>query len=458
MRKHQKVEPIPESIKDLTAFPLVGENHGTEGPVRTGFNDNSLPIEDIVIKAADEALGFSKKPTDPWSGDHIGFFNTMGSIARTGPNRGKRSYAARGFFEPNANRPNLKLVTESTVTRVVLENKKATGVEFITGGQKRTVKAKREVIVCGGTFASPQILELSGIGDRKVLEAAGVECLVDNPAIGNDFQDHQIIITACKLVEGQLSGDCIYRPEIMEMAQKALAENQGGPLTNISCVQGFFPAKKFLEPGELEEVIRLIKETKVKSDFERRQLDQVIEQIKSDTSANLQFVLIPASANPDGVSDQSKLFPPPADTNALNGLTFAVCLQYGASRGHIHIKSSDPFEHPEIDPGYLSHPADVILLSAAHKFAQKLIEAPSLKPLVSHREWPAADLNMDDPQARRDWVREHVIVSSIFTFQFLTINVLTQCLGRVPRLWLRGNGPFPRFEATCQGRARPPCR
>lgn len=61
------------------------------------FNPWQLPIEEDFIKACDEVTGYDKKPTDPWSGDHIGFFNTLGVVCRTGPNKGKRSYAARGM-------------------------------------------------------------------------------------------------------------------------------------------------------------------------------------------------------------------------------------------------------------------------------------------------------------------------------------------------------------------------
>lgn len=107
MRKHQTLEPISETVVDRATTPFVGEFHGTSGPVRTSFNESWLPIEHDFIKACDEATGMKKKPTDPWSGDHIGFFNTLGAVARTGPNKGKRSYAARGFFAANADRPNL---------------------------------------------------------------------------------------------------------------------------------------------------------------------------------------------------------------------------------------------------------------------------------------------------------------------------------------------------------------
>lgn len=74
MRKHQTLEPIDPAVTDSSTMPFVGEHHGTSGPVRTSFNDSLLPIEDDIIKAADEAAGLTKKPMDPWSGDHIGFY------------------------------------------------------------------------------------------------------------------------------------------------------------------------------------------------------------------------------------------------------------------------------------------------------------------------------------------------------------------------------------------------
>ncbi len=163
MRKHQTLEPIPDEVVDRATMPFVGEHHGTSGPVRTSFNESFLPIEHDFIKACDDATGMSKKPMDPWSGDHIGFYNTLGVVCRTGPNKGKRSYAARGYFAANADRPNLHVLCDAAVTSIVLNGDRATGVDFTHNGQKQTVKMNREVIVTAGALQSPQILELSGI-------------------------------------------------------------------------------------------------------------------------------------------------------------------------------------------------------------------------------------------------------------------------------------------------------
>ena len=339
--------------------------------------------------AADQAAGFTKKPVDPWSGDHIGFYNTLGSVIRTGPDKGKRSYAARGYYQANEDRPNLRVITESLVSRVVLENSTATGVEFIHNGQKHVVKANREVIVSGGTINSPQILELSGIGDPEVLKAAGVDVKVDLPTVGTNYQDHVVGGTMYQLAPGQISGDIIYNPDVMAAAQKALAEEQGGPLTGIQGVQGFFPVSLFLEDGELEEIVQSIESSKPSNSFQKKQWDQVIAHLRNPKSANLQLVFVGATGDfENGTPDQSKLWPPPPSADQPHGVTFAVCMQYPVARGTIHIKSADPTEHPTVDPNYLNHPADVAVMAAGLKFAEKLVAAPALEGKMGQRIHP----------------------------------------------------------------------
>ncbi|EXJ58235.1 hypothetical protein A1O7_05660 [Cladophialophora yegresii CBS 114405] len=411
MRKHQTLEPIDERITERSTMPFVGENHGTSGPVRTSFNDFRLPIEDHVIKAADHVTGFEKKPLDPWSGDHIGFYNTLGTVVRTGPSKGMRSYAARGYFQANEHRCNLKVITECLVSRVILESKRAAGVEFINNGQRHTIRAKREVIVAGGAINSPQILEMSGIGNPEILKAAGVECLVDLPSVGENYQDHTVGGTVYQLADGQMSGDSLYKPEVMAAAQKALAEEQGGPLTAIQSVQGFFPATLFLEEGELDEIVQSIQASqKTATPFQKKQMDQIIEHIKSNKSANLQLVFIGATGNfKEGVSDQSRLFALPAE-GAKDGVTFAVCLQYPVSRGHVHIKSADPTVAPEVNPNYLGHEADVALMGAGLKFLEKVAQAPQLKDKLARRIVPEPDkFPLDTVQGRRAAVQEYIL-------------------------------------------------
>jgi choline dehydrogenase-like flavoprotein len=331
-------------------MPLSSEFHGTSGPIHTGFNDCIMSVENDFIKACEEVTGIPNKPVDPWSGDHIGFYHTLGSVCRTGSDKGKRSYAARGYYEANRARPNLQVLCEALVNSVVLDGNKATGVSFTHDGRGYQISARREVIVCGGTIKSPQILELSGIGEPAVLEAAGVECKVANPGVGNNVQDHSLSILMFEVQPGVSTLDTLHqKPEVMQDALKRYTETSEGPLSCISSMQGFFPAKKILSKTELQGVIESIRHIKPASAFHQKQLRQIIAHLESDHSANIQLILVPASAYPDGVEHQSKLFPPRSPDQPA-GFTFAVCLQYPVARGYIHIRSAGKFNQTKLVP------------------------------------------------------------------------------------------------------------
>lgn len=287
MRKHQTLEPIDDSVTDRSTMPFVSENHGISGPIHTSFNPWKLDIEDDVVKTADKVTGYNKKPKDPWSGDHIGFYHTLAAIGRNGSIKGKRSYAARGFYEPNAERNNLKVTTNALVTRILLDGNRATGASFICDGQEYTVKAKREIIVCAGAIGSPQLLELSGIGDPDILRTAGVECKIENRGIGENFQDH-IVAGLTYETPGQDTLDATARPEVIQHAMKQYQESATGPLATTSTVQGFLPIKRFVTRSELEHMISSIESIEDQTEYSRKQRETVIAHIKDDHSANLQ--------------------------------------------------------------------------------------------------------------------------------------------------------------------------
>lgn len=322
-------------------MPFVGEFHGTSGPVRTSFNDSIMSVENDIIRACEDVTGIPNKPTDPWSGDHIGFYHTLGAVARSGPNKGKRSYSARAYYEENrATRPNLKVLCEALVNRVILDGNKATGVSLTHNGVEYQVSAQREVIVSGGTIQSPQILELSGIGDPEVLKAAGVECKVPNKGVGANVLDHALTLSIMAVQPGVITLDTLHQvPEAMEAATKQYAETGSGPLSAVCSMQGFFPAKKILSEAELAEIIQSIRDIKPNNAFHAKQLAQTIASLESDHSANMQLVTVAGSMNPDGIDHQSKLIQPRLPDQPA-GLTLAVCIQYPVSRGTIHIGSA----------------------------------------------------------------------------------------------------------------------
>ncbi|KAJ5151879.1 Dehydrogenase citC [Penicillium capsulatum] len=410
MRKHQTLEPFDPAIKDRSTMPFVDEFHGTSGPVHTSFDNNILPLENDIIKACDEVLGITKKPTDPWSGDHIGFYHTLTSVSRTGPNRGKRSYATSGYYEANRARSNLKVLCEAMVNRVVLDGTKATGVHISHHGQEHEITTGREVIVCGGTIKSPQILELSGIGDRSVLEAAGVQCKVENPGVGANLQDHAITLTTYELQPGTVSLDTLQRdPQAMQNAITQYADSQSGPLGGVPSMQGYFPAKAVMSEAELEAVVQSIRDTKPTSEFHKKQLEQTIAHLQSDTSANLQIVLTPATANTvEGIEHQSRLVKVPTP-DSPDGTTMTLALQYPVARGYVHIDSADPTKQPVIQPNYAGHEADVVVLGAALRWIDNVSKSQHAQGSVARRSVPDPSIDLQNIENGKAAVHDLVL-------------------------------------------------
>lgn len=116
------------------------------------------------------------------------------------PDKVERSYARTGHFDPSVNRTNFEIITESKVTKILLNDGAATGVSFEQKTANSTsvisVQANKEVIIAAGAIHSPQILQLSGIGPSSLLEAAGIETIVDLPGVGQNFQDHPMVFTS----------------------------------------------------------------------------------------------------------------------------------------------------------------------------------------------------------------------------------------------------------------------
>ncbi|KAL4813541.1 GMC oxidoreductase-domain-containing protein [Aspergillus spinulosporus] len=406
MRKHQAQPVNPES--KLAASPIAPEHHGTTGPIRTSFNESNLPIEADFVKACADTANLPNMPVDAWSGDHIGFYHTLGAVARTGPNRGKRSYAGSEYYHANRSRPNLKLLCEARVNKVILDGTRTTGVSITFQGQEYTVSASREVIVSGGTIQSPQILELSGIGDPDVLAAAGVQCQVENRGVGANVQDHTVTIISWQMQPGVVSSDTLSQvPEAAAAALRQYTESRTGPLSSIGSTQGFIPAKSILSDAELSEIVQSIRAIKPNSAFHEKQLQQVIAHLESETSANLQIVLLPGSINANGIEHQRGLFAPPPVGEPVC-VSAAPCLQYPVSRGSIHINSNDPSDPPTIQPNYISHPADVSLLAAFLRWIDSVGHAAPFASSVSRRVLPESSLDLQDPEQAKRAVHDTV--------------------------------------------------
>jgi choline dehydrogenase-like flavoprotein len=364
-----------------------------------------------------------------WSGDHIGIFNTLGTVCRAGPNKGKRSYAARGYFAANSHRSNLHVLCEASVTSVQLEGDKAVGVSFIHQSKSYNVGVRREVVISCGSIQTPQILELSGIGDPEVLKAAGIECKIENKAIGNNLQDHVLTWNTWEVTPGNPTLEVIYDPDVMQGAMKQLAETQSGPLTGISSTQGFFPYKVggnvtdrghqgaltnqsqlFASEEEQASILKSVEDSLANATlFQKKQYERTVAHLKDDKSANLQVILVCHNFDSEqGHADQSKLFPPLEPGKPMS-ITAAVCLQYPLSRGSVHIKSADINDHPTLDPGFLKHEADTAVLAAGLKMLDKIATSKAMEGKIAKRTFPRdQQIDLSDPEQAQAAVRDSV--------------------------------------------------
>ena len=161
-----------------------GEYRGGDGPLAT-CNGNEMvnPLYRAFIQAGEQA-GYPK--TADYNGFQQEGFGAMHMTVKDGV----RASTANAYLRPAMPRPNLKVVTQALTRRVVLDGKRAAGVEYTRGGQNTTAAARREVILAAGSIGSPQLLQLSGIGPGAVLKDAGVEVVDDLPGVGGNLQDH----------------------------------------------------------------------------------------------------------------------------------------------------------------------------------------------------------------------------------------------------------------------------
>ena len=240
----------------------------------------------------------------------------------------KRCSAAVAFLRPAMERPNLSVITQAQASRVLMDGTRATGVEYRRKGQTLSVSATREVILSGGAINTPQLLQLSGIGDANWLRDAGVNALIDLPGVGRNLQDHLDILGQISTRSTTSLG--ISAATLPSWVASLINFATGKPgLLSINPVQGgaFFS-----------------------SSF-------------ADELPDLQYAFIPAKVAPHG-----------ARLPFGHGASLHVCHLYPKSRGEIRITSSDPSAHPLIDPKYLSDPQDLEVMIDGLQSARNILQ------------------------------------------------------------------------------------
>ena len=208
--------------------------HGERGPVQNSFP----PFYDNFYKAWEPTyknLGLG--PTgDPKGGIAIGAYTTLLSLDAT---NATRSYAGNAYYKPNAGRPNLMVLTGAFAAKIVFAASKtllvATGVSFTFSSETYTASARREIIICAGTFQAPHLLELSGIGNASLLKSKGIDLQFDSPNVGENLQDHILLPLAFEAAAGEVTFESLRNETYFTDVLAEYTVNHTGPLAAGTC-------------------------------------------------------------------------------------------------------------------------------------------------------------------------------------------------------------------------------
>src|SRR5204863_497461 len=163
---------------------LDGEYHGKGGPLNVSGLQSDNPVKEMFLQGAREAQFRIRDDFNGAEQEGLGVYQVT-------QKNGERWSAARGYIHPHmGNRPNLRVETQAHATRILFEGKRAVGVEYMQGKEKKVLRARREVIVASGAFQSPHLLMLSGVGDAAALGKHGIASVHHLPGVGQNLQDH----------------------------------------------------------------------------------------------------------------------------------------------------------------------------------------------------------------------------------------------------------------------------
>jgi len=327
---------------------------GGEGPLSTNNgNDMELnPLYNAFIKAGVDA-GYPE--TKDYNGEQQEGFGPMHMTVK----KGVRWSTANAYLRRAMQRPNLTLITGVHSRKLLLEGTKATGVEYEHKGKVKTASAKTEVILAAGSVGSPQLLQLSGIGPKAVLEKAGVELVHELPGVGENLQDH---------LEVYFQVHC----------KQPITLNSKLDFFSM----GLIGARWILTKTGLGAT----------NHFESCAFIRSRAGLKSP---DIQYHFLPAAMRYDGNA-------------AVKGHGYQVHVgpNKPTSRGHIHIKSADPYADPEIVFNYISTEQDKQDWRAVVHLTREILEQKSLAPYHGGEIQPGENVQTDEEIDA--WVRQNV--------------------------------------------------
>jgi choline dehydrogenase len=326
------------------AIPL----HGGDGPLKV----SDIGAKHELIEAfIDGAAQIGVPSTDDFNGarqEGAGYFqlNTW---------KGWRCSTAKAYLGPARRRPNLRIETEAQATALQLEGRRAVGVRYRQHGEQKSARCRAEVLLAAGALQSPQLLQLSGIGPKALLERHGIGVVHELPGVGENLQDHLQIRLIYECTRPITTND-----ELNSLAGKLKIGLQWLLLRTGPLAIGINQAGCFMH------ALR---------DADGRAVA---------ATPDIQFHVATLSAEMAG-----------GTVHPFSGFTLSVCQLRPESRGHVRIRSGDPFEPPEMQPNYLSTELDRRTTVAAVKAARAIAATPAMRPYVKREFKPGPETATD---------------------------------------------------------------
>ena len=319
---------------------------GKDGPLFTSKMDRPAICATVIEAGKQIGLEYCEDVNDlqPGAGNSIGWCQQTRGGRR-------RASAARTYLHPALKRPNLELVTNALVHRIVFDaSKRATSVQFSRGGVIERAEARHEVILSAGAIGSPHILQLSGVGNPDHLGKIGVPIVHGLPGVGRNMQDHYVARISYPVVG----------------AQTANEKARGLPFAG--------------------EVMRWLMTGKGMLSYSPSIVAASVKVLESSATPDMQCTFAPGSFK-DGQIGQLDDAP---------GLSAGAWQMRPFSRGYVEARSNQPGDMPAINPRYLSDETDQRAIVGGLRFARQIFAAPALKTFVREESLPGVHLQADD--------------------------------------------------------------
>lgn len=347
-------EVLPYFIKSEHNERIRNQYHGQHGPLNVGELRSDNPYQKTFIEAAQQ-VGY------PLNDDFNGAEQEGLGVYQVTQKNGERWSAARGYLLPYlGKRPNLHVITQAMVARVVIENGRAVGVEYKHKGQTTIINAKKEVLLSAGAFQSPQVLMLSGIGPRQELEKHGISVVKDLVGVGENLHDHPDFIFAYKTkqIDGTFGVSVGGSLDLVKQIGRYRKERRGLITTNYAECGGFLKSRPELDKPNLQ----------------------------------LHFVIAV-------VDNHARTM------HTGHGISCHVCLLNPRARGSVKLSGKNVDDPLLIDFKFLEDEQDLQDMVDGYKVTQKLMNAPALNEKIKEDMFTA---NVKSDDEIREILRQRV--------------------------------------------------